>query len=107
MIQMNEQTPLFDFLTLLKKKNDLFYQERAEMRTDFLLRGICEKEVDGLLNDPSLFPTSWLPETLCWDFLLEAGNRLPELLHEAVGYFDCDMPLQFDIVEAEKIIKSL
>ncbi|MBW8350306.1 hypothetical protein K0H71_12740 [Bacillus sp. IITD106] len=100
---MNELTQL---LSILKKRDEWFHRERDELRTDFLLRGICETEVDGLLDDPSLFPTSWLPETLRWESLSEAGNMLPTLLKEAALFLECEVPPLIEKEEAEKIIQS-
>ncbi|MBS4195822.1 hypothetical protein [Lederbergia citri] len=97
---------LKQLLSTLKKRDELFHQERDELRNDFLLRGICETEVDGLLDDPSLFPTSWLPETLRWKSLSEAGNVLPVLLKEAALYLECDVPPLIEKEEAEKMIQS-
>jgi hypothetical protein len=46
---------LINSLILLKEMNDLADNERLELRTDFLVRGICETEVDGLLEDETLY----------------------------------------------------
>ncbi|MCJ7840601.1 hypothetical protein MUB24_06695 [Lederbergia sp. NSJ-179] len=78
-----EEKQILAFLNKLKEKDAQFQKERAELRADFLIRGICEKEVDGLLEDPSLFPKTWLPLHLRWDSLREAGDHLPALLTEA------------------------
>ncbi|MCR2821397.1 hypothetical protein [Lederbergia panacisoli] len=97
---------LSNLLSTLKKRDELFQQERDELRTDFLLRGICEAEVDGLLDDPSLFPSLWLPETLRWETLRESGDLLPSLLREAIGFLGYNDFEHIDIEEAKAIIQS-
>ncbi|MEK3888485.1 hypothetical protein [Bacillus sp. FSL K6-3431] len=63
------------FLLSLKERNDLFFRELEDLKMDFLLRGICEKEVDGLLEDPLLLPSTWLPEHLRWaPYFTRMGN---------------------------------
>lgn len=71
------------FLRTLKERDQQFHQERQEIRADFLVRGICEKEVDGLLEDPALFPETWLPLQLRWNAISAADGSLSELLSEA------------------------
>ncbi|MBS4218934.1 hypothetical protein KHA96_11470 [Bacillus sp. FJAT-49711] len=97
---------LAKLLSTLKKRDEMFQQERDEMRTDFLLRGICEAEVDGLLDDPSLFPTLWLPETLRWEAFIEAGDLLPSLLKEAIAFLEWPYLEHIDIAEAIAFIQS-
>lgn len=78
-----KQERIIKLLTVLKERDQQFQQEKQELRADFLVRGICEKEVDGLLDDPSLFPKTWLPWHLRWDAICSAGENLAELLLEA------------------------
>lgn len=69
-----ENPELIEALLLLKQKNDVFEKERSEIRADFLLRGICANEVDGLLEDPGLYST-WVPEHLRWDAVRSTYSR--------------------------------
>ena len=53
-------------LLILKVLNDVFQDERDELRTDFLLQGICEREVEALLDEPGLYQSIYLPLNLRW-----------------------------------------
>ncbi|WP_051317019.1 hypothetical protein [Ectobacillus panaciterrae] len=46
-----------------------FERERALLRMDYLVRGICEREVDGLLDDPSLYKCGYIPKEFRFSFL--------------------------------------
>ncbi|GIN69711.1 hypothetical protein J14TS2_01860 [Bacillus sp. J14TS2] len=77
------QEKMTEFLTELKERDKQFQQDKQEIRADFLVRGICEKEVDGLLEDPALFPETWLPLHLRWNAISAADGNLSALLSEA------------------------
>ncbi|WP_078410314.1 type I restriction-modification system subunit M N-terminal domain-containing protein [Priestia abyssalis] len=73
LLQENE-APLLINLLLLKKMNELFEAERKTIRTDFLVRGICVKEVDGLLEDEGLYKTYYISPDLRWENLLATNE---------------------------------
>lgn len=74
MLLQKKEAPLLVNLLLLKKMNELFEEERKAIRTDFLVRGICEKEVDGLLEDEGLYKTAYISSNLRWERLLTANE---------------------------------
>ncbi|WP_062108506.1 hypothetical protein [Bacillus niameyensis] len=98
---------LAKLLHQLKARYDLFEAERAEIRMDFLIRGICDKEVDGLLEDPGLYSENWLPPHLRWPSLKQSGNRLFELLNEAAEFMQIAPIDDFSISQVEKVIKEI
>lgn len=56
-------------LLVFKYLNDQFEKERNEIRQDFLLRGICSNEVNGLIEEETLYQTYFIPKTCRWNFL--------------------------------------
>lgn len=96
------------FLLLLKEKNESFYEELNNVKMDYLMRGICAKEVDGLLEEPSLFPSTWIPRHLRWESILHAkGQHLTNLLAEAKQHFVYTDFIGTDALTAEKFIQMI
>ncbi|CAM4164680.1 hypothetical protein [Lederbergia lenta] len=96
------------FLLVLKEKSDLFYEEHENVKMDFLMRGICVNEVDGLLEDPSLFPSTWLPRHLRWESILHTkGQQLTILLSEAKQHMDYTNFIEIDPNTAENFIRLI
>ena len=56
----------FCMLLIHKVLNDVFQDERDDLRTDFLLQGICEREVEALLDEPGHYQSIYLPLNLRW-----------------------------------------
>ncbi|MDQ0246727.1 hypothetical protein J2S09_004331 [Bacillus fengqiuensis] len=75
MLLQEKDAPLLFNLLLLKKMNELFEEERKVIRIDFLVRGICEKEVDGLLEDKGLYKTAYISPNVRWGRLLNTDER--------------------------------
>lgn len=74
MLLQEKEAPLLVNLLLLKKMNELFEEERKAIRIDFLVRGICEKEVDGLLEDGGLYDTAYISPNLRWERILATNE---------------------------------
>ncbi|MGE6258520.1 type I restriction-modification system subunit M N-terminal domain-containing protein [Heyndrickxia sporothermodurans] len=55
-------------LLVFKYLNDQFEKERNEIRQDFLLRGICSNEVNGLVEEETLYQMYFIPKTCRWNF---------------------------------------
>lgn len=86
MLLQEKEAPLSFNLLLLKKMNERFEEERKAIRIDFLVRGICEKEVDGLLEDQGLYKTIYISPNLRWERLLGADeNEVRRILTEMMG----------------------
>ncbi|MBL5767661.1 type I restriction-modification system subunit M N-terminal domain-containing protein [Heyndrickxia sporothermodurans] len=84
-------------LLVLKIINDLFEKERREIRKDFLVRGICSKEVDGLIEEPEYFKGFYIPQSARWHNLTrlqkEASLDIYHALNDIVEKNDIDIPL--------------
>ncbi|GIN37836.1 type I restriction-modification system subunit M N-terminal domain-containing protein [Heyndrickxia oleronia] len=53
-------------ILVLKILNDIFENERQNIREDFLLRGICSTEVDNLIDDPAYYQFMYIPKLVRW-----------------------------------------
>lgn len=55
-------------LLQLKKCSETFQQIQIELRNDYLIRGICEREVDEIVRGSKEYETYFLPKALQWNF---------------------------------------
>ncbi|MDZ5610037.1 group-specific protein [Bacillus pseudomycoides] len=56
-------------LLQLKHHNASFKKVYQELRADYLVRGICEREVDGIIKESKEYKKYDVPRVLRWDFL--------------------------------------
>ena len=47
---------------------ETFQQIQIELRNDYLIRGICEREVDQVVRGSKEYETYFLPKALQWNF---------------------------------------
>ncbi|RLQ97137.1 hypothetical protein [Falsibacillus albus] len=66
-----QSNALFFQILFLKWANDQFFLDRNEMKKDFLIRGICEREVEFLLEEPGLYKSFFLPMHTRWSALMK------------------------------------
>jgi hypothetical protein len=82
--EKENRSALFN-LMIIKKINERFEQERNMIRADFLLRGICEKEVDGLLEERGLYETWYISPHLRWEVFQHAsGQTIQSVFQQAM-----------------------
>ena len=55
--------------TSIEKCSETFQQIQIELRNDYLIRGICEREVDQVVREVKEYETYFLPKALQWNFL--------------------------------------
>ena len=46
----------------------MFGQIQMQLRNDYLIRGICEREVDEVVRGSKEYETYFLPKALQWNF---------------------------------------
>ncbi|AEV67201.1 type I restriction-modification system subunit M [Acetivibrio clariflavus] len=67
-------------LLFLKRMNDQFESESQLKRNEFLTQGMDEKEVEGLLIEPTLYENFFVPDSARWDKLKNLNLNIgPEL----------------------------
>ncbi|HWO97100.1 MAG TPA: hypothetical protein VNM45_12300 [Bacillus sp. (in: firmicutes)] len=104
-----KDSPLLYNLLLLKKMNEQFEEERKAIRLDFLVRGICEKEVDGLLEDRGLYGEAYISPHLRWERLLAADKSdlrriLRDMMDQSKNRTFAEIP---ESINDSKIVKCI
>ncbi|PFK43297.1 group-specific protein [Bacillus cereus] len=56
-------------LLQLKHHSEVSQKMYQELKADFLIKGICEREVDGIIKESKEYKLYDLPKVLKWDFL--------------------------------------
>lgn len=56
-------------LSDIKEKSEQFTKVKQEVREEYLIRGICEGEVDILVEQSEQVADLYVPKLLQWDFL--------------------------------------
>ncbi|MDM5155494.1 hypothetical protein QUF88_17315 [Bacillus sp. DX1.1] len=56
-------------LLQIKQHSETFQKVQRELKCDYLIRGICEREVEGLIQESEQYEVYYVPKVLHWDFL--------------------------------------
>ncbi len=91
-------------LLQLKKCSETFQQIQIELRNDYLIRGICEREVDQVVRGSKEYETYFLPKALQWNFF--EGTSTPDRKKFAKIFFAFES-LHLTESEWEKIINCV
>lgn len=90
-------------LLQLKECSETFQQIQMQLRNDYLIRGICEREVDEVVRGSKEYEMHFLPKALQWDFL--RGN--PHLIEKVCEHFFACEALHLTDIEWKKIINCM
>ncbi|PNK38607.1 group-specific protein [Bacillus thuringiensis] len=90
-------------LLQLKKCSDTFQQIQIELRNDYLIRGICEREVDEVVRGSKEYEMHFLPKVLQWNFLREN----PYLIEKVCEDFFAFEALHLKDVEWNTVINCM
>ena len=74
-------------LLQLKKCSATFQQIQIELRNDYLIRGICEREVDEVVRGSKEYEIHFLPKVLQWNFLRENPHLIEKVCED---FFACE-----------------
>ncbi|MFD0770155.1 group-specific protein [Bacillus sp. CGMCC 1.60114] len=83
---MKNRERIYKIMSICKREDDLFYsylsclfrlkeysqqfsKVKQEVRVDYLIRGICEREVDILVEQNKQVADLYIPKMLRWEFL--------------------------------------
>lgn len=91
-----KQLPIVVELITLKLMSDQFEKERIEIRNDFLVRGICAKEVDGLIEEPSYYKM-FIPKHARWNHLKYEKEQLVHCIQKALTDLTPSIDHKWDI----------
>ncbi|SEF70656.1 hypothetical protein SAMN04487919_102332 [Bacillus sp. ok061] len=73
-------------LLQLKKCSKTFQQIQIELRNDYLIRGICEREVDEVVRGSKEYETYFLPKALQWNFLSEYPHLIGKICEDFFAF---------------------
>ncbi|MBP3970086.1 group-specific protein [Bacillus sp. WL1] len=90
-------------LIQLKKCSETFQQIQIQLRNDYLIRGICEREVDEVVRGSKEYGTYFLPKVLQWNFL----KKNPHLIEKVCEGFFAFEALYLTEIEWKKIINCV
>ncbi|RWS45186.1 group-specific protein [Bacillus mycoides] len=90
-------------LVQLKKYSETFQQIQMQLRNDYLIRGICEREVDEVVRGSKEYEIHFLPKVLRWNFLKEN----PHLIEKVCEDFFAFESLNLTEIEWEAIINCM
>lgn len=73
-------------LLQLKHYRKVFQKVYQELRADYLVRGICEREVDGIIKESKKYKMYDLPKVLRWDFLRDNPSVIENVCMTLFAY---------------------
>ncbi|MEY8350991.1 group-specific protein [Bacillus cereus] len=81
-------------LLQLKQYNEVFKKVYQELRADYLVRGICEREVDGIIKESKEYKLYDLPKVLKWDFIRNNPKRIEEVCTMVFTFRRLNLPYE-------------
>lgn len=73
-------------LLQLKKCSETFQQVQIQVRNDYLIRGICEREVDEVVRGSKEYEIHFLPKVLQWNFLRENPHLIEKVCEDFFAF---------------------
>ncbi|WP_459502355.1 group-specific protein [Bacillus sp. C1] len=73
-------------LLQLKRHNETFKEVYKELRADYLVRGICEREIDEIIKESKEYNMYDVPKVLRWDFLRNHPSMIEEVCTTVFTY---------------------
>ncbi|MGE6398200.1 group-specific protein [Bacillus cereus] len=73
-------------LVQLKKCSEALKQIQIQLRNDYLIRGICEREVDEVIKGSKEYETYFLPKVLQWNFLKNNPHMIGKVCENLFTY---------------------
>lgn len=66
-------------LLQLKHHSEVSQKMYQKLKADYLIRGICEREVDGIIKESKEYKLYDLPKVLKWDFIRNNPRIIEEV----------------------------
>ncbi|PFD34301.1 group-specific protein [Bacillus cereus] len=73
-------------LLQLKQCSETFQKVQHELRNDYLIRGICEREVDEVIRGSKEYEKYFLPKVLQWNFLKNNPHMIEKVCEDLFAY---------------------
>jgi len=84
-------------MLFLKRMNDVFAAELERKRKDYLSKGIDRKEVNEIINDPTLYETFYIPKEARWEKLKDLNLNIGPQLDKAFRAIE-DCPTNTELI---------
>jgi len=84
-------------MLFLKRMNDVFTSEFERKAKDYLSKGIDKKEVNEILNDPSIYETFYIPKEARWNKLKDLNLNIGPQLDKAFRAIE-DCPTNSELI---------
>ena len=84
-------------MLFLKRMNDVFATELEMKRKDYLSKGIDGKEVNEIVNDPTLYETFYIPKEARWGKLKDLNLNIGPQLDKAFRAIE-DCPTNSELI---------
>lgn len=84
-------------ILFLKRMNDVFASELERKRKDYLSKGIDRKEVNEIVNDPTLYETFYIPKEARWERLKDLNLNIGPQLDKAFRAIE-DCPTNTELI---------
>ena len=84
-------------MLFLKRMNDVFTSELERKRKDYLSKGIDRKEVNEIVNDPTLYESFYIPKEARWEKLKDLNLNIGPQLDKAFRAIE-DEPTNSELI---------
>jgi type I restriction enzyme M protein len=84
-------------MLFLKRMNDVFVSEFERKAKDYLSKGIDKKEVNQILNDPTIYETFYIPKEARWHNLKDLNLNIGPQLDKAFRAIE-DCPTNSELI---------
>jgi len=84
-------------MLFLKRMNDVFASELERKRKDYLSKGIDRKEVNEIINDPTLYESFYIPKEARWNKVKDLNLNIGPQLDKAFRAIE-DCPTNTELV---------
>ena len=84
-------------MLFLKRMNDVFASELERKRKDYLSKDIDRKEVNEIVNDPTLYETFYIPKEARWERLKDLNLNIGPQLDKAFRAIE-DCPTNTELI---------
>ena len=84
-------------MLFLKRMNDVFASELERKRKGYLSKGIDRKEVNEIVNDPTLYETFYIPKEARWERLKDLNLNIGPQLDKAFRAIE-DCPTNTELI---------
>jgi len=84
-------------MLFLKRMNDVFASEMEKQKKDFLSKGIDRKDINEIIEDPTLYESFYIPKQARWERLKDLNLNIGPQLDKAFRAIE-DVPTNTELI---------